>query len=222
MSASGEDITEPAIDADQIRGIAMALRHWFEVIDLEPLMREVGIREPKRGLFGRKAPCDKRTFAFSYTALPPQIVRLKHDAPIRTLHMLQDVYDDGEMMRADPWRWWFAWIAIEIIARLGPDPTGRLVREFILKDDSLENIRATAARWLASNPERLEILNRDFAGLVEKLASEAIEREGIDRAEALMTAVRSPLSVLESAMASEGARLSSALTIRIADRVSKS
>ena len=27
MSASGEDITEPAIDADQIRGIAMALRH---------------------------------------------------------------------------------------------------------------------------------------------------------------------------------------------------
>ena len=30
-------------------------------------------------------------------------------------------------LRADPWRWWFAWVAIEIIARLGPDDRGEKV-----------------------------------------------------------------------------------------------
>ncbi|MDG2285645.1 MAG: hypothetical protein P8N43_08960 [Alphaproteobacteria bacterium] len=74
---------------------------------------------------------------------------MKQDSPITTLHLLQDVCDGGEL-RADPWRWWFAWISIEMIARLGPDPTGTRVKEFIKKDESLGQIRATVARgWPA-------------------------------------------------------------------------
>ena len=90
-------------EAGQIRGVALALRHWFEVSDTETRMRELGIRPgPDRK---SSQPADKRLQAFALTALPPQIVRLKPEAPVTTLHLLQVVYDDG-MIRADPWRWW--------------------------------------------------------------------------------------------------------------------
>jgi hypothetical protein len=141
---------------DQIRGMAIALRHWFEVTETDELMVAAGLRGDKAaGLFSRKTP-DRRFQALTITALPPQVVRLKADAPMTTLHLLQDVYDDGEL-RADPWRWWFAWIAIEMIARLGPDATGVRVRDFINTNESLGPIRANAARWLASNPTRVTI-----------------------------------------------------------------
>ena len=88
---------------DQIRGMAMALRHWFEVTETDELMVAAGLRGDKAdGLFSRKTP-DRRFQALTITALPPQVVRLKADAPMTTLHLLQDVYDDGEL-RADPWR----------------------------------------------------------------------------------------------------------------------
>src|SRR3546814_7760083 len=80
-----------------------------------------------------------------FSALPPQVVRLKSDAPMSTLHYMQDVYDDGTF-RADPWRWWFAWVAIELIARRGPDRDGSRIRRFVLEDPSLETVRVSNGR----------------------------------------------------------------------------
>lgn len=202
---------------DQIRGMAMGLRHWFEVTETEELMREAGIRPAKsQGLFGRSAH-DRRFAVLALTALPPQVVRLKSDAPMTTLHLLQDIYDDGEL-RADPWRWWFAWISVEMIARLGPDATGGKVREFVLQDDSLRHIRATTARWLASNPVRMDILERDFADLVDAARSRARDddRSELDSLEAIL---RHPILTMIEAMAGEAGRVSAALTARLAERV---
>jgi len=202
---------EASTNDDQIRGMAMALRHWFEVTETNDLMVAAGLRGGKsEGLFARKAP-DKRFHALTLTALPPQVVRLKADAPMTTLHLLQDVYDDGEL-RADPWRWWFAWIGIEMTARLGPDITGARVREFIKTNESLGAIRVNAARWLASNPVRVTILEREFGQLVDRVIADGGDRltiEGI---------VRQPALTIIDAMAGEAARLSAAITERLAER----
>jgi hypothetical protein len=196
---------------DQIRGMAMALRHWFEVTETDELRVAAGLRGDKAdGLFSRKTP-DRRFQALTITALPPQVVRLKADAPMTTLHLLQDVYDDGEL-RADPWRWWFAWIAIEMIARLGPDATGVRVSDFINTNESLGPIRANAARWLASNPTRVTILEREFGQLVDRVVAQGGDRltiEGI---------VRQPALTIIDAMAGEAGRLSAAITERLAER----
>lgn len=199
---------------DQIRGMAMALRHWFEVTETDQLMVAAGLRRGKSdGLFTRKAP-DKRFQVLTITALPPQVVRRKTDAPMTTLHLLQDVYDDGEL-RADPWRWWFAWIAIEMIARLGPDITGARVREFIKTNESLGAIRVNAARWLASNPTRMTILEREFATLVDRVATNS-GAEG--EAMSIENVLRRPILTIIEAMSAEAGRLAAAITARLAER----
>ena len=76
-------------EADQVRGVALALRHWFEIEDTEKRMRDLGIRPA--AAHKTAVVSDKRLQAFALTALPPQIVRLKPDAPITTLHLLQFV-----------------------------------------------------------------------------------------------------------------------------------
>ncbi|MEQ8332995.1 hypothetical protein [Nisaea sp.] len=202
-------------EADQIRGVALALRHWFDVADTESRMRELGIR-PRAERKTSKAP-DKRLQAFALTALPPQIVRLNPDAPVSTLHFLQTVYDDGEM-RADPWRWWFAWISIEMISRLGPDPSGRQVKNFIRTDDSLQSVRHTAARWLASSEIRVEYVNREFKALLRQ----ALEDQDVsaDR-DSLIDRLGQPLVVFIEAMASEAGRISAGITAQLAERVER-
>lgn len=202
-------------EADQIRGVAMALRHWFDVADTEERMRELGIRpDPQH----KKSPPDKRLQAFALTALPPQIVRLKPDAPVTTLHLLQTVYDDGEL-RADPWRWWFAWIAIEMISRLGPDPSGRLVKDFIRKDESLTHVRQTAARWLASSEARIDQVNREFRSILKLAVADDDEAPDED---GLIRRLGQPLLVFIEAMAGEAGRISSGITEQLAERVERS
>ena len=196
---------------DQVRGMAMALRHWFEVTETDALMVEAGLRRAKsQGLFVRK-PTDRRFEVLAVNALPPQVVRIKSDAPVTTLHLLQDIYDDGEL-RADPWRWWFAWISVEMIARLGPDATGVRVKEFVKSDESLGHIRATAARWLASNPIRMDILEREFSTLVDRVV------ESSDDGITMESVMRHPVMTIVEAMAAEAGRVSAAVTGRLAER----
>jgi hypothetical protein len=205
-------MSEASTMHDQIRGMAMALRHWFEVTETEALMAEAGLRRAKsQGLFVRKS-ADRRFEVLAVNALPPQVVRLKGDAPMTTLHLLQDIYDDGEL-RADPWRWWFAWISVEMIARLGPDATGAHVREFIKTDESLGHIRATAARWLASNPIRMDILEREFSALVDTV----VESRGDELT--IENVMRHPVLTIVEAMAGEAGRISAAVTDRLAQRM---
>lgn len=201
-------------EADQIRGVAMALRHWFDVANTDERMRELGIRP---GPSKKKVGPDKRLQPFALTALPPQIVRLKPDAPVTTLHLLQTVYDDGEM-RADPWRWWFAWISIEMISRVGPDPSGRQVKDFIRNDDSLMSVRKTAARWLASNDVRIEFVNREFRSILKHALADADTPSDQD---SLIDKLGQPLLVFIEAMASEAGRISAGITEQLAERVAR-
>ena len=202
-------------EADQVRGVALALRHWFEIEDTEKCMRDLGIRPVAAGKTA--VVSDRRLQAFSLTALPPQIVRLKPDAPITTLHLLQYVYDDG-VMRADPWRWWFAWISIEMISRLGPDPQGRQVKDFIRTDESLDSVRLTAARWLASSGARIEYVNRDFKILLRQAL---IDRETPADENSLIECLGHPLLIFIEAMAAEAGRISDAITEQIAELVER-
>lgn len=196
---------------DQIRGMAMALRHWFEVIDTDDLIIEAGLRgEQSQGLFNRK-PRNRQFAVLAVNALPAQVVRLKANAPVTTLHLLQDIYDDGEL-RADPWRWWFAWISVELIARLGPDASGKRVKGFIKNDESLGHIRATTARWLASNPARMEILQREFSALVDQAAA------GGEGGISIENILRQPILTMIEAMAGEAGRVSAAITGRLAEK----
>lgn len=202
-------------EADQIRGVALALRHWFEIADTETQMRELGIRHgPERKA---SAPVDKRLQAFALTALPPQIVRLKPEAPVTTLHLLQTVYDDG-MMRADPWRWWFAWISIEMISRLGPDPSGRQVKTFIRTDESLQSVRHTAARWLASSDARIDYVNREFKALLRQALT---DQDVTADQDSLIDRLGQPLVVFIEAMAGEAGRISAGITAQLSERVER-
>ncbi len=202
-------------EADQIRGVALALRHWFEITDTETRMRELGIRpDPERKA---AAPADKRLQSFALTALPPQIVRLKPEAPVTTLHFLQIVYDDG-LMRADPWRWWFAWISIEMISRLGPDPSGRQVKDFIRTDDSLQSVRQTAARWLASSESRVDYVNREFTTLLRQALN---DQDAPAEQDSLIDRLGQPIVVFIEAMAAEAGRISAGITEQLAERVER-
>ncbi|MEO9901008.1 hypothetical protein [Nisaea sp.] len=201
-------------EADQVRGVALALRHWFEITDTETRMRELGIRpDPERKT---AAPVDKRLQSFALTALPPQIVRLKPEAPVTTLHFLQIVYDDG-VMRADPWRWWFAWISIEMISRLGPDPSGRQVKDFIRTDDSLQSVRHTAARWLASSESRVDYVNQEFTTLLRQAL---VDQDAADQ-DSLIDRLGQPIVVFIEAMAAEAGRISAGITEQLAERVER-
>jgi len=198
---------------DQIRGVAMALRHWFDVRDLEAMQREVGILSTP----GRKQPPDKHLRVLTVTALPPQIVRLKPDAPMVTLHYMQDIYDDG-VLRADPWRWWFAWVAIELIARLGPDRDGSRTRRFVTEDPSVETVRTHAPRWLAANPLRLQLVERRLGELVDR-STEDSASPGRTIEERVRRSLTGHLArTLVDAMAGEAAAIAVSLTLRLDER----
>lgn len=205
---------EPDLDLDdQIRGVAMAVRHWFDVQDLEALQRRLGILPA-----GDRAPSyDKHLRVLTVTALPPQIVRLKADAPMVTLHYMQDVYDDG-MLRVDPWRWWFAWVAIELIARRGPDRDGSRTRRFMIEDPSLEPVRTFAPRWLAANPLRLALVEQRLGELVD-MASDPGASPGRTIAERIHGSLSGNLArTLVDAMATEAGSIAKALTARLDER----
>jgi len=201
---------------DQIRGVAMAVRHWFDVRDLETLQREVGILPARDGAGGGKG-YDKHRRVLTVTALPPQIVRLKADAPMATLHYMQDVYDDGTL-RADPWRWWFAWVAVELISRVGPDRDGSVTRRFVAEDPSIETVRVSAPRWLAANPLRLRLIERRLAELVDR-AFDPTASPGRTIQERLHGNLAGNLArTLVDAMAAEAARIAVAITHRLDER----
>ncbi|MEQ9333516.1 hypothetical protein [Thalassobaculum sp.] len=198
---------------DQIRGVAMAVRHWFDVRDLETLQRNVGIL-PARD---RKAAYDKHLRVLTVSALPPQVVRMKADAPMVTLHYMQDVYDDG-MLRADAWRWWFAWVAVELIARLGPDRDGSRTRRFVLDDPSIDSIRTAAPRWLAANPLRLQLVERRLGELVDR-AADPTSSPGRTIEERVRGMLAGHLArTVVDAMAGEAGEVAAAITRRFDER----
>ena len=198
---------------DQIRGVAMAIRHWFDVRDLEDLQRRVGIL-PARD---RKAPYDKHLRVLTVTALPPQVVRMKTDAPMVTLHYMQDVYDDG-LLRADAWRWWFAWVAVELIARLGPDRDGSRTRRFVLDDPSIDSVRTAAPRWLAANPLRIQLVERRLGELVDR-ATDPDSSPGRTIEERVRGMLAGHLvRTLVDAMAGEAGDVAAAITRRLDER----
>lgn len=205
---------QPDIDLDdQIRGVAMAVRHWFDVRDLEALHRDLGILPPA----DPKAPYDKHLRALTVTALPPQLVRLKADAPMVTLHYMQDVYDDGTF-RADPWRWWFAWVAVELIARRGPDRDGSRTRRFVAEDPSIAPVRTAAPRWLAANPVRLQLIQRRLNELID-FASDDDASPGRTILERIRSSVAGGLAqTLIDAMATEAGSIAKSITLRLDER----
>lgn len=198
---------------DQIRGVAMAVRHWFDVRDLESLQRDLGILPARNS----KRPHDKHLRVLTVTALPPQIVRLKPDAPMVTLHYMQDVYDDGTF-RADPWRWWFAWVAIELIARRGPDRDGARTRRFVAEDPSIDGVRTSAPRWLAANPLHLQLVEQRLAELVDR-ASDETASSGRTIQERVRGLIGGHLArTLVDAMAFEAAGIAASITLRLDER----
>lgn len=201
---------------DQIRGMAMALRHWFEVRDIETEQRRVGILPSS----AKDKSYDKGLRPLAVTALPPQLVRLKPDAPMVTLHYMQDVYDDGEL-RADPWRWWFAWIAVEMIARTGPDPEGARTRRFLKEDPSLETVRRQSVRWLAANPARLARVQARLLDLVDHALHQA-DSPGRTIAERVRANVGDLDRTLLDTMADEAGRIAACITRRLTERSKRS
>lgn len=206
---------------DQIRGVAMALRHWFLIEDVETVQRRAGLIPPKSARPTRDY--DKSLRVLTLSALPPQLVRLKPDSPIVTLHFMQDVYDDGSL-RADPWRWWFAWIAVELIARTGPDPQGLKTARFVREDPSLETVRAVAPRWLAANPQRMAFVESRRRRVLEAVLDEsrpAGASGGRDLQErVLATAGHLHLDLVE-AMTDEAGRVAAAISLRLRERAER-
>ncbi len=197
---------------DQIRGVAMALRHWFEIRDIEREQQRLGLLPsgPKDKKY------DKRLRPLTVTALPPQLVHLKSDAPMLTLHYMQDIYDDGEF-RGDAWRWWLAWIAIELVARGGPDRDGAKTRRFVVEDPSIETVRLNAARWLAANPLRLGLVQKRLRTLIRH-AMTAADSPGQTIEERTLRSVENLDRTLVDAMAEEAARIAAAITFRLEER----
>jgi hypothetical protein len=218
--------TDPIIPAeeqisDQIRGVAMALRHWFVVEDLEAAQRRAGLLPEKQG---KRTSHDRTLQVLAISALPPQLVRLKPDSPITTLHFMQDVYDDG-VMRADPWRWWFAWIAIELISRTGPDTQGEKTSRFIREDPSLELVRATAPRWLAANPTRMLFVETRQRTLLERALDRTLAADatvgGRTLDERVMATGEYMIHGIVDAMTDEARAVAKAITMRLRERAER-
>jgi len=210
---------DPEEAAQQIRGVAMALRHWFEIHELQDEQRRAGLLPAD----SKDRDFDKSLRILSISALPPQIVRLKRDSPMQTLHFMQDVYDDGTL-RADPWRWWFAWVAIEMIARTGPDHDGKRIAAFVRDDGSLEPVRIAAPRWLAANPTRsllVESALRDRIAAVFDDKADHGRATGRTLPERATAAVGDLRSVLVEAMAREAGSVAGAITLRLRERVER-
>ncbi len=199
--------------------MAKTLIHWLEIADTGELMKEVGILPRSKEKV--EEDYDRRAQAFAKHALPAQIVRLKPEAPMASLHIFSEIYDNG-FLRADPWRWWFAWVALELIAETGPDPSGRRIKEFLKDSETHPLTEESAVRWLACNPLRVRYWSREI-GRDIMLAQ---THHGADSASAaikaehhLATALKKPIEVLKDSLLNEAAEVATALTMRIDERV---
>jgi hypothetical protein len=199
--------------------MAKTLIHWLDIAETSDLLREVGILPKTKDRVDKSY--DRRGQAFAKHALPSQIVRLKAEAPMASLHIFSEIYDNG-FLRADPWRWWFAWLALELIAETGPDAKGLRIRTFLKESETHPLTDESAARWLACNPLRVRYWNRG----IERDIALAQTHHGSDSANAavkaehhLALALRKPIEVLKDALLEEASEVSQALSMRLDERV---
>ncbi|MBM3547403.1 MAG: hypothetical protein FJX54_10640 [Alphaproteobacteria bacterium] len=138
-----------------------------------------------------------------------------------SLHIFSEVYDNG-FLRADPWRWWFAWLSLEMISEAGPDPEGKHMRHFLRDSEAHPLTDETATRWLACNPLRVRYWNRrierDFI-LAQTHHSADSANVAVKAEHHLALALRKPVEVLKDALLEEAAEVSGALTMRLNERV---
>ncbi|MBL8691735.1 MAG: hypothetical protein JNL04_21675 [Rhodospirillaceae bacterium] len=199
--------------------MAKTLIHWLDVAETAELMKEVGILPRSKERIDKDY--DRRAQAFAKHALPAQIVRLKAEAPMASLHIFSEIYDNG-FLRADPWRWWFAWIALELIAETGPDPTGRRIKDFLKDSETHPLTEESAVRWLACNPLRVRYWSREIGRdiMLAQTHHTSDSANAAVRAEHhLAMALKKPIEVLKDSLLDEAAEVSMALTMRIDERV---
>ncbi|MSP48446.1 MAG: hypothetical protein EXQ95_03865 [Alphaproteobacteria bacterium] len=199
--------------------MAKTLIHWLDVAETADLMKEIGILPRSKEKIDKNY--DRRAQAFAKHALPAQVVRLKAESPMGSLHIFSEIYDNG-FLRADPWRWWFAWIALELIAKTGPDPTGSHIKTFLKDSETHPLTDESAARWLACNPLRVRYWNRgierDFV-LAQTHHASTTANAAVKAERHLALALKKPIEVLKDALLEEAAEVSGALTMRIDERV---
>jgi hypothetical protein len=209
----------PEPKSEDLQAMAKTLIHWLDVAETADLLKEVGILPRSKERIDKTY--DRRAQAFAKHALPSQIVRLKSEAPMVSLHIFAEIYDNG-FLRADPWRWWFAWLALELIAETGPDPKGLRIKTFLKDSETHPLTDESAARWLACNPLRVRYWNRG----IERDIALAQTHHASDTANAavraehhLALALRKPIEVLKDALLEEAGEVSEALTMRLDERV---
>lgn len=211
---------DPEPNAEDVQAMAKTLIHWLDVADTSDLLREIGILPKSKEKVDKTY--DRRGQAFAKHSLPTQIVRLKPEAPMASLHIFAEIYDNG-FLRADPWRWWFAWLALEVIAEAGPDPEGKRMRHF-LRDSEIHPLTdETTTRWLACNPLRVRYWNRrierDIVLAQTHVSSSDPANVAVKAEHHLALALRKPIEVLKDALLEEAAEVSAALTSRLDERV---
>lgn len=209
----------PEPKAEDIQAMAKTLIHWLDVAETAELMKEVGILPRSKEKIDKDY--DRRAQAFAKHALPAQIVRLKSEAPMASLHIFSEIYDNG-FLRADSWRWWFAWIALELIAKAGPDPTGRRIKDFLKDSETPPLTEESAARWLACNPLRIRYWSREIGRdiMLAQTHHASDSANAAVRAEHhLAMALKKPIEVLKDSLLDEAAEVSMALTMRLDERV---
>jgi hypothetical protein len=209
----------PEPKAEDLQALAKALIHWLDVADTGDLLKEVGILPRAKDKIDKGY--DRRAQAFAKHALPAQIVRLKTEAPMVSLHIFAEIYDNG-FLRADPWRWWLAWIALALIAESGPDPTGKRIKAFLKDSQTHPLTDESAARWLACNPLRVRYWNRRIERdivLAKTHHSADTGNTAVQAEHHLALALRKPIEVLRDALLEEAAEIAEALTMRLDERV---
>ncbi len=209
----------PEPKAEDIQAMAKTLIHWLDVAETAELMKEVGILPRSKEKIDKDY--DRRAQAFAKHALPAQIVRLKSEAPMASLHVFSEIYDNG-FLRADPWRWWFAWIALALIGEKGPDPAGRLIKDFLKDSETHPLTEESAVRWLACNPLRVRYWSREIGRdiMLAQTHHTSDSANAAVRAEHhLAMALKKPIEVLKDSLLDEAAEVSAALTMRIDERV---
>lgn len=205
--------------AEDCQALAKVLIHWLDVAETADLLKEVGILPRSKDKIDKDY--DRRAQAFAKHALPAQIVRLKSDAPMASLHIFSEIYDNG-FLRADPWRWWFAWLALTLISETGPDPTGRRIKAFLKDSEAHPLTDESAARWLACNPLRVRYWNRSIErdiALAQTHNQPGTANTAVQAEHHLALALRKPIEVLRDALLDEAAEVAEALTMRIDERV---
>lgn len=212
-----EQGSEPKLE--DVQAMAKTLIHWLDVVETADLLKEVGILPRSREKIDKGY--DRRAQAFAKHALPAQVVRLRPEAPMASLHIFSEIYDNG-FLRADPWRWWFAWIALELIAETGPDPTGRHIRTFLKDSQTHPLTDESAARWLACNPLRVRYwsrgIERDIV-LAQTHNAAHTANAAVNAERHLALALRKPIEVMKDALLEEAGEIAEALTMRIDERV---